>query len=224
MKAEKPILAPKKTLKETFQLGNCWDWNVHCSVDRLIWRYKQLISCNLFSLVWVTTGARAASRTCLKVQLKISAAAQPVLVLVVEGHLYLIQVSICRVAWSRPSSGQQDQTFQTEIWFGASLKIDRINWWTVFQNRSLVFMMACLVVGKTPSTECQHIKSTSGGGITNQPWKFHRMSANKVNLRRGHHQPPGGPIVFFFFKPIFGFVHLHLCPVCSILILFFNPS
>ena len=36
MKAGKPILAPQKNLKQTFQLGNCWDWNVQCSVDCLI--------------------------------------------------------------------------------------------------------------------------------------------------------------------------------------------
>ena len=38
MNAEIPILAPKKTLKETFLFGNFWDWNVHCSVNCLIFR------------------------------------------------------------------------------------------------------------------------------------------------------------------------------------------
>ena len=34
--SRKTNISPKKPLKQTFQLGNFWDWNVHCSLDCLI--------------------------------------------------------------------------------------------------------------------------------------------------------------------------------------------
>ena len=43
IKAERPILAKKSILKCTFQFGNFWDWNVHCSVNCLIYEKEETL-------------------------------------------------------------------------------------------------------------------------------------------------------------------------------------
>ena len=65
--SKKINISPNKTLKETFQFGNFWDWNVNCSVNCLIWSKdtsiditlkrgpqscKVELMCKIFGLFW----------------------------------------------------------------------------------------------------------------------------------------------------------------------------
>ena len=47
MKAQIPILVQKQPLKDTFQFGIFWDWNVRRSVNCLIW--------DVFRPLWAAT-------------------------------------------------------------------------------------------------------------------------------------------------------------------------